>query len=524
MDNKLILHIGTPKTGTTALQLFLRSNEALLNEQGFSYPHLSDTLAGGEVVNGFLLDSCMYLNANGQRVPDTNHEIWRSFWNAVKREIKQKNVIISWEGIALGYHASGFFEAVKKEYGNIYVVIYLRRQDQYIESFWNEQVKVRNMRKSAFHEFVKKHKLTYKKQLDEICSIIGKENLAVRIYERGQLYGEHRIISDFLYTIGLDIDYSKCNLPSNVNISLAGNMIEIKRRFNVAFKSIESVRAIVGLEEKITNEITNRFVGYYWEKNVVKSDDGLFLGEERQNFLAQYADENAAIAREYLGREDGILFYDSRPIETYQINTATLHEEILDMFYMFFDSVQAFLPIRTHEKGERAKQFNESKQKLLEQLRLTRQEMSQSLSDIAASQLPEDIFIEKSLLIVEKYAYKIHDFYVERYRLCSEVSKYLSRQQLYLFGTGGYSRDISEMLDLEIQAYIDNDPKKQGQVFLGKTILSPVGGGIDWGNCFVVIAVKKPEIIAALEQQLQSYGLKKGENYIVGSECFMDLH
>lgn len=34
----LYLHIGTPKTGTTAIQNFLPLNKSLLNEQGFCYP------------------------------------------------------------------------------------------------------------------------------------------------------------------------------------------------------------------------------------------------------------------------------------------------------------------------------------------------------------------------------------------------------------------------------------------------------------------------------------------------------
>lgn len=35
------LCIGTPKTGTTALQSFMRENEKLLNEQGYAFPQLN---------------------------------------------------------------------------------------------------------------------------------------------------------------------------------------------------------------------------------------------------------------------------------------------------------------------------------------------------------------------------------------------------------------------------------------------------------------------------------------------------
>ena len=40
------LCIGTPKTGTTALQSFMRENEKLLNEQGYAFPQLNIGLKG----------------------------------------------------------------------------------------------------------------------------------------------------------------------------------------------------------------------------------------------------------------------------------------------------------------------------------------------------------------------------------------------------------------------------------------------------------------------------------------------
>ena len=52
--NKLIIHIGTPKTGTTAIQQFLSENELLLNEVGFSYPTIQK--AKFKYINGSILD------------------------------------------------------------------------------------------------------------------------------------------------------------------------------------------------------------------------------------------------------------------------------------------------------------------------------------------------------------------------------------------------------------------------------------------------------------------------------------
>lgn len=40
LENTLLLHIGTPKTGTTALQKFLSENSEELKKQGWDFPDM----------------------------------------------------------------------------------------------------------------------------------------------------------------------------------------------------------------------------------------------------------------------------------------------------------------------------------------------------------------------------------------------------------------------------------------------------------------------------------------------------
>lgn len=46
MSHILLIHIGMPKTGTTALQSFLYENMKNLKEQGWCYPDLKKELPG----------------------------------------------------------------------------------------------------------------------------------------------------------------------------------------------------------------------------------------------------------------------------------------------------------------------------------------------------------------------------------------------------------------------------------------------------------------------------------------------
>ena len=44
--HRLYIHMGTPKTGTTAIQLFLHSNQEILQKQGYQFPNLSSIFTG----------------------------------------------------------------------------------------------------------------------------------------------------------------------------------------------------------------------------------------------------------------------------------------------------------------------------------------------------------------------------------------------------------------------------------------------------------------------------------------------
>ena len=70
-------------------------------------------------------------------------------------------------------------------------------------------------------------------------------------------------------------------------------------------------------------------------------------------------------------------------------------------------------------------------------------------------------------------------------------------------------------------AFLDNSVQHSGKVFCERPLLNP-SQIKDWSNCFIIITVKKPDVIAAVEQQLQGYGLKKDKDYLIGSEYFID--
>lgn len=83
MSNRIILHIGTPKTGTTAIQRFLIENESLLQQNGYSYPRLPGK--GSIPNNGYGFSDYV---KNG--IVDTSDPGWAKLWKIIKTELAKK--------------------------------------------------------------------------------------------------------------------------------------------------------------------------------------------------------------------------------------------------------------------------------------------------------------------------------------------------------------------------------------------------------------------------------------------------
>lgn len=290
------LHIGTPKTGTSFLQNFFQDNRAVLEKQGYVYPDFKMTFAGvGKARNGHFL---AYKKEDAETVYQTAMEL-------MIQEFCQKfdKIILSEEALwNYGVNIEKFVNDMKAQNHIVRIVVYLRRQDLYLQSKWAQNVK--ETAQNTFLEFVQKpsNVLDYYGRLCSLKDIVGVENMFVRVYEKQQFTGDTQDLrSDFFETVGLSWD-EEFVLPEKVkNPSLAGVYLETKRKLNrypeFATKLNFVVPYLYAAAEK------NEGVASY-------SENKYFTYEQQMDFLKQYEESNAKVAKEFLGREDGILFKD----------------------------------------------------------------------------------------------------------------------------------------------------------------------------------------------------------------------
>lgn len=332
----IYLCIGTMKTGTTALQSFMRNNPGPLKKQGFCYPFMDVDVNNR---NGHFLIYQSQL-ADPQKKEEENAQVRQAGFQKLQGLSKKyQNIVLSEELIWHHFEKHQDFwpnlvEDLKKIDCQLKVIVYLRRQDQLIQSLWNQGVKNGMRIARTFGDYIRQERysyfpLDYYSQLKKIEKDIGKENLYIRVYEKGQYEGEaHTIVSDLMHVLGLEMTDDLAQGDATKNPSLSGNFIEMKRIIN----GLPAYRKTSNFAEKPMLSANS-----YRLKHSEVPRHSLFSFEDQLKFLERYEEGNRKVAQEFLGREDGVLFRDpvkEQPI--YEIDPDTIYEDILTFMTEMF--------------------------------------------------------------------------------------------------------------------------------------------------------------------------------------------
>lgn len=315
MSNTLLLHIGTPKTGTSAIQHALHCNEEKLREYGWIYPDLKAELndirdyASNPEKNGNIF-------YKGTKLYEKDNTEWRRISDKLDSFLDRGNVILSAEEI-YEYDTDSFIWRMTEHSPNIKILVYLRRQDLYVESRWNQIVKDDRCYQGTFNQYVEESDRWdeghYLEKLEKMSDIIGKENITIRVYEQGQLLNGNAV-EDFFQTIGIK-GYADKGRGKHGNDSLEGELIEVKRAINQIYdvQKYGTSRAWSDVLKRV----------YMKTPDSARGGRSYFSPNERSKYLSQYEDENREIAYSFLHRDDGKLFYDeivNLPKSNYEIS------------------------------------------------------------------------------------------------------------------------------------------------------------------------------------------------------------
>lgn len=325
----LYLHIGTPKTGTSALQHFFANNRKLLEGKGVYYPDLGFRFPDiGKHRNAHFLSYKKYIEKK-QRDYETEKAIRDEGIQKLDEAFKSHDTILLsdehiWnEKEMIGQTLPALKSHFAEQEVQIKVIVYLRRQDQVIQSFWAQKIKESSA--ISFEKYMEKEKyrffrLDYAARIQEFADVLGKENVIVRCYEKQQYQGEQKtIMSDFLQILGLEITDEYKNSDKVYNISLEGAYLEVKRLFNTLpqFKSQKNYMMDLLKEQQALD----------FQELALERKKIYFSPEAEKEFMQKYEQENITVAKEYFNREDGTLFFEDYMEEIQGDNVGTNYSQ-----------------------------------------------------------------------------------------------------------------------------------------------------------------------------------------------------
>ena len=293
---ELYLHIGTVKTGTTALQRFFNLNRQALQNHDISYPADRDNRYAHHRLSWSLA-----LSEGKTFSPNWPADLASPLdeWNYLQKQYSGQKVLLSSEHFFNRSRQS--ISTLKKKISefDVKIVVYWRRRD-HLEDSWHNQ-RVKSDEKTFRPTF--RMNLANKKQLELWTAAFGRENIILRPYERGQLY-QKDVLADFMrHVFGLELNDGFKLPEKRANDRLHQVVLEYKRVFNHFDLPLNRKRKIVDPLRDISN------IFYQDERKSFP----VFSPQQRLEIIQKFAGDNAAIAREYLGRKDGMLFFDPLP-------------------------------------------------------------------------------------------------------------------------------------------------------------------------------------------------------------------
>ena len=273
MPEKLILHIGSGKTGTSAIQTGLARHKDLLLEHGIYYPCSTglekqsvEKALHGKITSGNGIYLNLFLNPSNRSVNFQESEFY-SYFEEVVQKAQGNTILFSDERIhnanperllALDNYFRNFFDYIE-------IIYYVRHITDHAMSLYMQKVKRHGYYKD-FSTFIKKAITPFKKNLEKFEEVFGKSNISIYLYDEQK----EDIFNKFLKNIGLSI--SPLEKIETINRSLDRQELLLLQKINELDLPMNN----------ISEKISDKFI---YSKPKIQAENTYFVSTEELSII-----------------------------------------------------------------------------------------------------------------------------------------------------------------------------------------------------------------------------------------------
>ncbi len=290
--SRLFLHIGQPKTGTTSLQSFLALNRGKLIEEGWLYPK------AGRQASGHHQFAKFFRNDPPDWIQDADPELVRKQLRGEIKRTGAQNVVISSEAFFIIREPAKVHDYFKLF--DVTIVVYLRRQDEWLESLYREQLKngATDLPPAEYLKRVSKS-LNYWQVLERWRKVFGEAKIIVVPFERcGKA-----ISSEAMFLKAVELESGTGLTPVTAkNERLNRDCLQFLARMKTSRRIGRRFALIKDALAEYSKANPDEPAHLYF-----------FPPKVRAQLVARYRESNDRVAKLYLGESQGALFHQAPP-------------------------------------------------------------------------------------------------------------------------------------------------------------------------------------------------------------------
>lgn len=294
---RVVVHIGTPKTGTTTVQTALHlAGKEMLKDGGMLYASTGRAKHKNRHVSVV-------------RAAMAGEEAAREEFDALHKEFSEsgaQRLFITDEGLSLKPRVAHFFDQFREAGYEVQVVCYLRRWDYFAESFYNQVIRVKDFKGiPPIDEFWRDEqvitKMDYPRLLApwaEVADVMTVRNFHDDVKAEGGLIAafQRAVGLEMLGTLEADVKNASRDVRVMILLCMLGDVGEVQELRQLATTTIAStnrlldtgvlspVKYVLGQRERkvVVDTLRERFAAALKNQYGIEFDDTMPKGEQME--------------------------------------------------------------------------------------------------------------------------------------------------------------------------------------------------------------------------------------------------